>query len=231
MNDNYTKWLEKEKEWVNAVEKKCKRDTWKYSLLTVAGCVVVLGAIGLLAAGGINIQGMLQNMLIGLAWGIIIIPFMFIFTKPTWPAKRYIAELKSEIEDVLSPEDREEFASQMLGSDVKRISWIDEEKREERVLITKDYAFRVTGRGMATMVELQKVKRVTVDVRELTISTRSRGLKIQETATSYPMYFYYRLLSEGDKEKYDKEFIFTRREDREKVSHILNEMKIGDQRV
>ncbi|MBD5393553.1 MAG: hypothetical protein HDR71_04635 [Lachnospiraceae bacterium] len=231
MNDNYAKWLEQEKEWVNAAEKKCKRDTWKYSLLTVAGFVVVLGAIGLLAAGGINIQGMLQNMLIGLAAGIIIIPFVFILTKPTWPAKRYIAELKREIADVLSPEDREEFASQMLGNDVKRISWIGEEKREERVLITKDYALKVTGRGTATMVQLQKVKRVAVDVREFTVTTRSSGFKIQQTATIYPMYFYYRLLSESDKEKCDKEFTFARREDRENVAHILNEMKIGDQRV
>ena len=231
MNDNYAKWLEKEKEWVNAAEKKCKRDTGKYSLLTVAGCVVVLGALGLLAGGGVDVQGMLQNMLIGLAVGIVMALFILIMTKPTWPAKRYIAGLKSQIEDVLSPAEREEFASQMLGSDVKRISWIGEEKTEEKVLITKDYALKVTGRGSATMVQLQKVKRVVVDVREYTVTTRSSGFKMQQTATVYPMYFYYRQLSESDKEKCDKEFAFARREDREKVSHILNEMKVGDQRV
>lgn len=228
MNGNYEKWLEEEKEWVNEAEKKCKRDTWRYSLLTLAGCVVVLGAIGLFAAG-IDIQGMLRNMLIGFVVGIIMVLFIFMMTKPTWPAKRYMQHLKIQIEDVLSAAEREEFATQMLGNDVKRISWIGEEKTEEKVLVTKDYALRVTGRGGAVMVQLQKVKRIEVDVKEYTVTTRSGGFKVQQTETVYPMYFYYQQPSEGNKEKCDKEFTFARREERERVSHILNEMKIGEQ--
>ncbi|MBD5502127.1 MAG: DUF2207 domain-containing protein [Lachnospiraceae bacterium] len=228
MNGNYEKWLKKEKEWVDEAEKKCKQDTLKYCLLALVGCVVVLGAIGLFAAG-IDVQAMLRNMLIGFVVGIIMVLFIVMMTMPTWPAKRYMKLLKVQVEDVLSSEEREEFAAQMLGSDMKRVSWIGEEKTEEKVLITKDYALRVTGRGGAVMVQLQKVKRVEVDVKDYTVTTRGNGFKMEQTLTVYPMRFYYQQLSENNKGKCDKEFTFSRREDREKVSHILNEMKIGEQ--
>lgn len=228
MNGNYERWLEQEKVWVDAAEKKSKQTTWKYALLTWAVCIVALGAIGFFASE-MNIQAMLQNMLIGFIAGMIMGLLVVLMTMPTWPAKRYKKELKNKVEKVLSPAEREEFATQMLGSDVKKISWIGEEKTEEKVLISRDYILSVDGRGWTVMIQLQKVKRIVSDVREVTVTTRGGGFKMQQTATAYLLRFYYQQPVEGIKTECDAQLVFSTREERERVSHILNEMEIGGQ--
>lgn len=148
----------------------------------------------------------------------------------SFPAKRYMRNLKKQIEDALSSDEREDFALQMLGTegDVTCISWVGEGKIKERVRMTKDYALQTSGHGTAVLVELQKVKKVAVDVREYTVTTRGGGFKMQQTATVYPMYFYYQTPVEGEKKKCDKEFTFGQQEYREQVSHYLHERKIGE---
>lgn len=232
MNDNYTKWLESEKNWIDEKEKKYKKDVVKYCLLGLAGAMVVFGAIGLLAGGGLDIDGMLHNILIIAIIGIVFILLMCILTKSSLPAKRYMKNLKSEIEDVLSPEERESFARQMLGMEenVQEISWVDggkfEGETEEKVRITRDYALKTASDGAVSMVQLQKVEKMVTDVREYTVTTRGGGFKIQQTSTVYPLYFYYQKPAEEEKRVCDKEFTFKKRQEREEVSHYLHEMKI-----
>lgn len=127
MNDNYTKWLEGEKNWIDEKEKKYKKDVVKYCLLVLAGAMVVFGAIGLLAGGSPDIEGMFRNILVIAVFGIFCILLMCILIKSSLPAKRYMRNLKEQVENVLSPEEREKFAFQMLGMEgnVQEISWID----------------------------------------------------------------------------------------------------------
>lgn len=231
MNDNYTKWLEGEKSWIDEVEKKMKREAWMYSPLVVAGCAVILGAIGLLAGGGIS--GMLHNVVYGVIFGVICIPLIHLAMLTSYPAKRYMKCLKAEIEDVLSPAERETFARQMLGmeGEVKVIPWTAGGKlegiREGKVRLTTDYAVLTISVGVALMVQLSKVKYIDVDVREYTVTTRSSGFRMQQTSTVYPMYFYYQPHVEGQKQKCDKEFSFEIRQTREELSHYLHERQIG----
>lgn len=229
MSDNYAKWLEGEKNRIDEVEKKYKKDVIRYSLIGVLVCVVVFGAIGLLAGGGIDIEGMLRNVLIMLCIGIVFILFMILLTKSSLPGKRYMRGLKNQIEDVLSAEEKEEFALQMLGAkeEVKTISWIAEDKTKGQVRLTRDYALQTTERGTAVLVQLQKVKSVVEDVKEYTITARGGGVKMQTTTTYYPMYFYYQKLADGEKKKCDKEFNLESRQAREQLSYYLHEMKIG----
>lgn len=234
MNDNYSKWLEREKNWINEKEKKYKKDILKYSLLGLVGAMVVFGAIGLLAGGSLDIKGMLQNILIIGIFGIVFILMMLILTKSSLPAKKYIRNLKSEIEDVLSPEEREKFACQMLGieGNIKNITWLRdgilEGKLEERVAVTEDYALRTSADGIAVMVQLQKVKNIETKVDEDSMIIRSGGFKVRSTMVFYPMNFYYWKSSVDDKNNPDKVFMFTKREPREELSHYLHERKIGE---
>lgn len=232
MNDGYTKWLKGENAWIDQVQKKMKKEAWMYSPLVVAACAVILGLIGLLAGGGIS--GMLQNVLYGVIFGVICIPLIHLAMLTSYPAKRYMKCLKTEIEDVLTPTERETFARQMLGleGEVKVIPWRAggkfEGKREGKVRITTDYALLTTTVGVAVMVQLSKVKYIEVDEREYTVTTRSSGFKIQQTSTVYPMYFYYQSHVEGQKQKCDKEFSFEIRQTREELSHYLHERQIGE---
>lgn len=234
MNDNYTKWLESEKKWIDEIERKAKRDRNLYSPLIVIVCVVFFGAIGLFASGSIDINGMLHNMLFGFIFGIVCVLFTWLLMISYYPAKRYMRSIKEQIEDVLSPEEREEFASQMLGAEgeVKDISWTTGKWYDGitkwRVQITKDYAFQACGRGGVQMVQFRKVSDIAVDERENTVVSWGGGIKIRMTTKIYLMLFYYQKLANGEKGKSDKEFMFERREIREEVSHYLHEMKIGE---
>ena len=174
-------------------------------------------------------------MLYGAIFGVICVPIFHLLMLSSYPAKRYMKQLKAEIEDVLSVEEQEEFAGQMLSdeSEVKVISWRAGGKlegiREGKVRLSKDYALLTTTAGGAVMVQLSRVQEIDVDVIEYTFTSRGGGIKIQQTSTVYPMYFYYRTYAQGEKKKCDKEFAFEIRETREEVSHYLNEMKVGKQ--
>lgn len=234
MHGNYMKWLENEKKWIDEIERKAKRDRNLYSPLVVIVCVVAFGALGLFASGSIDVNGMLHNMLFGLIFGIVCVLFVWLMMLSYYPAKRYMKSLKTQIEDVLTPEEREEFASQMLGAEgeVKDISWTTGKWYEGitkwRVQITRDYALETCGRGWAQLVQLRKVANTAVDERENITISWGAGFKIRMTSKVYLILFYYQKYANGEKGKNDKEFIFERREIREEVSHYLHEMKIGE---
>lgn len=234
MNDNYTKWIDNEKKWIDEIERKAKRDRNLYSPLLVIGCVVVFGAIGLFASGSIDVNGMLHNMLFGLIFGFVCVLFVWLMMLSYYPAKRHMKSLKAQIEDVLTPEEREEFASQMLGveGEVKEISWTTGKWYDGitkwKVQITRDYALETCGRGGVQLIQLRKVANIAVDERENTSISWSGGIKIRMTSKVYLLFFYYQKSANGEKGKNGKEFIFGRREIREEVSHYLHEMKIGE---
>lgn len=234
MNDNYTKWLENEKKWIDEIERKAKRDRNLYSPLIVIGCVVFFGAIGLFASGSINVSGMLHNMLFGSIFGIVCVLFFWLMMFSYYPAKRYMKSLKAQIEDVLTPGEREDFASQMLGAEgeVKDILWTTGKWYEGitkwRVRITGDYALETCGRGWAQLVQLRKVANIEVDERENMMIIWGSGFRMRMTSKVYLILFYYQKYANGEKGKSNKEFIFERRDIRGEVSHYLHKMKTGE---
>lgn len=152
---------------------------------------------------------------------------------PSFPSKRYMKNLKREIDAVLSPEERERFASQMLGieGNIEEFSWIDDDKfagkAETKVRITKDYALETASNGAAIMVQLQKVKKIDVDTREYTVTTRGEGFRIRQTVMVYLLYFYYQNPDEREESPCDKEFTFKKWEDREQVFHYIKQTLIN----
>ena len=178
-------------------------------------------------------MGVLDNVLKGTVIGIVAIPFFGVMVLPSFPSKRYMKNLKREIDAVLSPEERERFASQMLGieGNIEEFSWIDNDKfagkAETKVRITKDYALETASNGAAIMVQFQKVKKIDVDTREYTVTTRGQGFRIRQTVMVYLLYFYYQNPNEREKSPCDKEFTFKKWEDREQVSHYIKQTLIN----
>ena len=107
-------------------------------------------------------------MLYGAIFGVICVPIFHLLMLSSYPAKRYMKQLKAEIEDVLSVEEQEEFAGQMLSdeSEVKVISWRAGGKlegiREGKVRLSKDYALLTTTAGGAVMVQLSRVQELSL---------------------------------------------------------------------
>lgn len=222
MGDNYTQWLEGEMAWVTEVENRMKTDAQKYILLLPAGFAVVLGVIGILVGG---ISGMIQNVIIGLGFGLVCIPLFFLLMASSYPVKKHRKAIKAEIEDVLSPAEREDFAMQMfeIEDTDQCVSWIDDEKMENWVRVNRDYALR-TAPGVVVLVQLGKVERIEKDVREYFFTTRGSGFKMEHSVTVYPMEFYYRKQTVEKKRTCDKVFTFGSREMRERASQCFRKV-------
>lgn len=225
MDNGYTKWLEKEKAWIDEAERKIKKKNLISLPIVVVAFVVVLGAIGILSGGGVD--RMLQNALIGLVAGIVCAPLFYLLMMSSYPAKRFMKAMKAEIENTLSPAELESFAEQMNDTaSLQNISWIDKDKTEERVRISKDYALKTSSAGGAVLVQLQKVEQVEIDAEEFTVTTRSGGFRVSQTTVVYPMQFYYKKVNPGKKRTYDKAFSFESRERRDQILACIQ--KISD---
>lgn len=223
MDNGYAKWLEKEKAWIDAAEKKIKKQTLIGMPIVVVVFVVLLGAIGLLAGGGVN--GMLHNALIGLIFGIVCVPLFYLLMMSSFPAKRFMKAMKAEIENTLSPAELESFVEQMNDEAALRsFSWISESKMEEKVRISRDYALKTSSAGTVVLVQLRQVEQIEIDVREYTVTTRGGGLKMSQTTTVYPMQFFYKKANAEKKRTYDKAFGFDSRQRRDQVLACIQEV-------
>ena len=147
MKQYYNEWVEKEQAWIGEIDRKTRSAIMKYGVLTVVGCVVVLGAIGLLAGGAPSVSGMLHNMLIGLGFGVLVMLLALCLTAKK-PSKRYMKSLR-ETTGALSPGERESLASQMLSPDVIRVNYRAADKTEERVLLSQDYLISSSSRRIS----------------------------------------------------------------------------------
>lgn len=224
MEKYFDKWMESEKIWINEKEKKLKNQAKIYSLLMPIGVAAIFGVIGLLC--GVGMDGVLSNLLYGFIGGIIIIPFFLLLMLSSYPSKRYKKSLKKEIEDVLSPDEKENFAKQIMGieNDVKCISWINTNKEEIIVRITKDYALKTGARGDVSFVQLKNISKIKNTVRNISFNVYSGDYKIKENSVSYPMEFYYKNVVHKKDDDYDNIFVFDSKERRYEVTNVLKEV-------
>lgn len=219
--DNYTKWLEKEQAWIEEIDRKTKAMIIKYCGLMIVGCVVVLGAIGLLAGGTIDIAGMLQNMLIGLIFGVVVAIFTLCLTVRK-PSKPYMKRLKEDTE-ALSPGDREEMASQMLSSDVRCFNYKATDKTEERILLSQNYLLSSSAKGEFMLVNLNQLDRIETDLRDTSYIVRTRGMRMSVNDAVFVILFYYKKISDGKKQDADAVCVFPDRATRDEVVRYIQE--------
>lgn len=219
---SYETWKKAEINWIQEAEKKLKKKNRIYYLLTPPGCAVILGLIGLMAGGGAAL--MLQNFLIGLGVGIFIALLTWLMVAiPAYPGKKFIKSMKNDIENVLSLEERERFAEQMLaqGDTLKCFTWKSKDKTETRLQFSEDYAYLCSESGYVILVLLYKVKQIVTDIEQYDVNFRSSGWRFASTVTHYPMNFYYQ--TPGPKVKHDVQITFEAVQTREPVSLYLAE--------
>lgn len=218
--DNYTKWLEKERTWIEEVDRKTRSMTLKYCGLMIVGCVVVLGAIGLFAGETMDIAAMLQNMLIGLIFGVVVALLTFFLTGK--PSKRYMKWQKEGVE-ALTPGEREEMATQMLSPDVICINHAGTDKTEIRILISQNYLISSSTRGEFTLVNLKQLDRIETDLRDTSYIVRTRGMRMSVNDAVFVILFYYKKISDGKKQDADAVCVFPDRATRDEVVRYIQE--------
>lgn len=220
MND-YTKWVAKEQAWIEEIDRKTRAMIIKYCGLTIVGCVVVLGAIGLLAGETISISGMLHNMLIGLIFGVVASVFA-ICLMVRKPSKPYMKRLKASTE-ALTPGEREDIASQMLSPDVTCMNYKAVDKTEERILLSQDYLISSSAKGEFVLVKLRQVDRIETDLRNTSYIVRTNGKRMAVNDAVFVISFYYKKIDDGKAKEADAVCVFPDRETRDQVVRYLQE--------
>ena len=220
--DNYTKWVEKEQAWIEEIDRKTKAMIIKYCGLTFLGIEVALGALGLLAGGSIDIAGMLQNLLIGLIFGVLMIIFSLCLMVRK-PSKPYMKRLKAGVE-ALTPGEREEMASQMLSPDVKCFNYKAVDKTEERILISQNYLLSSSAKGEFVLVNLNQLDRIETDLRETSYIVRTNGTRVTVNDAVFVICFFYKKISNGKKQDADAVCVFPDRQTRDDVVRYIQEI-------
>lgn len=219
--DNYTKWVEKERAWIEEIDKKTKAMIIKYCGLTFLGIEAALGALGLLAGGGIDIAGMLQNLLFGLIFGVFVVVFALCLMVRK-PSKPYMKRLKERTEALTSGE-REEMASQMLSTDVICVNYKAVDKTEERILISQSYLLSSSAKGEFTLVNLNQLDRIETDLRDTSYIVRTNGTRMTVNDAVFVITFFYKKISDGKKESADAVCVFPDRQTRDQVVRYIQE--------
>ena len=218
--NHYNDWVEKERAWIEEMDRKTRAAIIKYCGLTIVGCVVVLGAIGLLATGTPSIPGMLRNMLIGLGFGVVVSIFALCLMVIK-PSKPYMKRLNA-ITEALTPGDRENLASQMSSSDVICVNYKAVDKTEERILLSQDYLISSSAKGEFVLVKLREVERIETDIRDTSYIVRTNGTRVTMNDAVFVICFYYRDMSGEAKKMADAVCVFPERETRDQVvAYIL----------
>ena len=219
--DNYTKWVEKEQAWIEEIDRKTKAMIIKYCGLMIVGCIVVLGAIGLLAGGTVDIAGMLRNMLFGLIFGVVVAILTICLTVRK-PSKPYMKRLKESTE-ALTPGEREEMASQMLSQDVVCFNYKAVDKTEERILLSQNYLLSSSAKGEFVLVNLNQLDRIETDLRDTSYIVRTNGTRVTVNDAVFVITFFYKKISDGKKEEADAVCVFPDRQTRDEVVRYIQE--------
>ena len=219
--DNYTKWVEKEQAWIEEIDRKTKSMIIKYCGLMIVGCVVVLGAIGLLAGGTVDIAGMLRNMLFGLIFGVVVAILTICLTVRK-PSKPYMKRLRESTE-ALTPGEREEMASQMLSQDVVCFNYKAVDKTEERILLSQNYLLSSSAKGEFVLVNLNQLDRIETDLRDTSYVVRTNGTRLTVNDAVFVITFFYKKISDGKKEEADAVCVFPDRQTRDEVVRYIQE--------
>ena len=217
--NHYTDWVEKERAWIEEMDRKTKAAIIKYCGLMILGCVVVLGAIGLLAGGTPDVSAMVKNMLIGLGFGVLATLFVLCLMVKK-PSKPYMKRLQAATE-AMTPGDRENMASQMLSPDVICVNFKAVDKTEERILISEDYLISSSAKGEFVLVKLREVDRLETDLRDTSYIVRTNGTRLTVNDAVFVICFYYRKIADGKKDMADAVCVFPDRKTRDQVVQYI----------
>lgn len=187
----YLRWLDEEKEWF---KKNKEKKTIQYSVLALAACVVVLAAIGLLAGGGVVL--MLKNAAIGLVAGCVVDLIIIILTGKKDLPDEYVENLRIEVDNLLTAEEKEQLAKQMEEltkcGDGGIFCWLDSGAAGRRLRISRDYALYTSERCNVTLIELRRVERIEVGEHMERYLGKDGEVVTSLKSGVYPAFFFYK---------------------------------------
>ncbi|WMJ87031.1 hypothetical protein [Anaerocolumna sp. MB42-C2] len=220
MNQSMNEWLEKEMEAAQVNMKKERKKVVFGMILLLPGTILALFLIGYLSSSQ-DISKGFANIKYGVIFGLILelctLPALLQNT-----AKRYIKILKKTIEKALpSAGEQAEFAVQMLDvTAAKKFRYINANKKEESIYITKDYFFKNYWFINCAIVRLKDVDRIELDANQYNIRLNLKGAGTRFELL--PIHFFYRNLE--TKKDPDVTVMFCSRNDRDKAMTVIQEM-------
>lgn len=228
MHTYYETWLQKQKDWIKAIEDGQKRKAYTYAIISIVACVAALAGIGFLAGGvGPAISNIKYGFILGVIGGGIYLAIVLC----SHTADSYIKRLEKEIDHEMKSEDeKEQFAIAMLneseGNDsVASIEFVQKKGAvPQRLCVTGDYALL---QGMIPcLVRLDKLERMEVDVVQSVSKIRSGDYVIRMNYSTYPIFFYYNNpqseLYRGKKQKCEKVMLFPSKGLRDEAAKMMS---------
>ena len=226
MENNYAKWYDREKAWIEEISRRERKQSVKRRSKELF--------LGFMSTSGISIWIGSRANENAMAFGrvFIILPVILIFTmifymkrKSTPLVRLYMKNIEAQIE-TFSPAEREEFAAQMLESEnrdiVRSFFFVGQysgKLTRDRVYITKDYAMKSQSGGRIVLVKFAQVERMTLNEEE-SLQADWTGVNGEQL---YPICFYYHAGKNAAVEP-DKTIIFEDPDMRREVADCIREM-------
>lgn len=228
MQTYYNTWLQKEKNWIEEIEQKRKKEAYMHAIIAIVCCVVALAGIGFMAGG---IGPAVSNIKYGLILGVFGGGLYLVIMLNAHMAKKYVKYLEKEVgSECRSEEEKEQFACAMLGGaegkeSVACMEFVRQKGAvPEQLCVSGNFAFL---RGMMPcLVTLDKLEQMEVDVEQRVSKVRSGDYVIRLNYSTYPIFFYYHKSQSGTsgsrKDKMDKVMVFPSKELRDEAAKMMS---------
>ena len=227
MENNYAKWYDREKAWIEEISRRERKQSVRRKSKELFFVLISTSGVSLWMMGS---RANEENWSFGRI--SIILPLLFVFAlifymkrKSTPLVRLYMKNIEAQIA-AFSPAEREEFATQMLESenrDIVRsfffVGRYSGKLTRDRVYITKDYAMKSQSGGRIVLVKFAQVERMTLNEEE---SQQADWTGINDEQL-YPICFYYHAGKNGAGEP-DKTIIFDDPDMRREVADCIREM-------
>lgn len=226
MENNYAKWYDREKAWIERISQRERKQSVKRMSRVLFLVFVSTSGISLWIGSRADENATAFGRVFVILPVILILALIFYMKRKSTPLVRlYMKNIEAQIA-FFSPAEREEFAAQMLESENRDIvrsfffaGRYSGKLTRDRVYITKDYAMKSQSGGRIVLVKFAQVERMTLNEEESRQSDWT-GVNGEQL---YPICFYYHAGKNVEGEP-DKTIIFDDPDMRREVADCIREM-------
>lgn len=192
--DYYQQWLQEEKDWIGAYQKKIIRMS---ILQVIPGTLIGLAALfGLLGVAGGN--NFLEGAGAGLMLGILVTAFYLLILIPSLSPKRYVRKVKSAVKQLKMEEaEKQRLAREMIKATTDKercisyaINGHGSKQTPARFRITPHYVLLEGSYPYAILVRLSDIAQVLADEETKTHTHYGTQIKRYEIFTLHTILFY-----------------------------------------
>lgn len=226
MENNYAKWYDREKAWIEEISRRERKQSVKRRSKELFLGFMSTSGISLWIGSRANENAMAFGRVFVILPVILIFLMIFYMKRKSTPLVRlYMKNIEAQIA-AFSPVEKEEFAAQMLESenrDIVRsfffVGRYSGKLTRDRVYITKDYAMKSQSGGRIVLVKFSQVERMTLNEEE----SRQADWTGVNGEQLYPICFYYHAGKNAAGEP-DKTIVFDDPDMRREVADCIREI-------